>query len=310
MSSAPQKVYVVIVTYNALRWADRCFPSLRASGYPVQTVVVDNNSSDDTVAVLRSQFPEVHVIANGHNAGFGAANNQGISWALTNQADFVFLLNQDTWIFPDTVGKLVAAASREPQYGIVSPMHFAADEVTLDGAFASYLVKDYTEQPDMLHEGIHPSGFINAAAWFIHRQCLEVVGGFGPLFYHYGEDRDYVQRIHYHHYQLGFLNTARIVHDRPPKRFTIDTAEKASWYYTTGAKARLANINRPYPVAWISVWLWMVNDMIALILKGKRFALPVAFKISYAVFIRGSKEIIQYRKKISEKTRYRFLKND
>jgi GT2 family glycosyltransferase len=307
MNSAANRVYVIIVTYNFLPWVERCLGSLRASNYPINTIIVDNASADGTVVFVRERFPEVTVIANDANRGFGAANNQGMALALDEGADFFFLLNQDTWIFPETVGRLVDAMGRAPEYGIVSPLHYTADEVTLDAAFCSYLVKDYAEQPDMLPDGIYAAGFINAAAWLIHRKCLEDVGGFGDLFYHYGEDRDYVQRIRYYGYLLGFVSSSRIVHDRPPRRFDIDTADKAIWYYTTGAKARLTDVNQPYAIAWIAVWFWFIKDMMALIFKGKMFAFPAGLKIFYTVFIRGSKSILQYREKIGKRVRYLFL---
>jgi len=307
MSSAPEKVYVVIATHNAMPWVERCFTSIRNSSYPLTTVVVDNASVDETVVTIARDFPEVTIITNAVNLGFGAANNQGMNRALRDGADYIFLLNQDTWIFPDTVEKLVEAVRREPQFGIASPIHYCADEKTYDDAFCSYLVKEYAEQPDMLPQGIYPAPFINAAAWLIQRKCLEHVGGFGDLFYHYGEDRDYVQRLHYFHYKLGFVNSAGIVHDRPPRRFVLETLNKTVWYYSVGAKARLADINRPYAIAWMAVWFWFVKDMVALLFKGKAFALPALFKVFYSVFIRGSKSITRYRSAIRTAKQHKFL---
>jgi GT2 family glycosyltransferase len=307
MNAAANPVYVVIVTYNFLPWAEHCLRSLRASNYPLKTIVVDNASADDTVALVREHFPEVTVIANAGNRGFGAANNQGMAVAVDEGAEFVFLLNQDTWIFPETVGRLVDALRREPAYGVVSPLHYAADETTLDAAFCSYLNKDYAEQPDMLPGGTYPAGFINAAAWLIHRQCLEDVGGFGDLFFQYGEDRDYVQRLRYYRYQLGFVSSARIVHDRPARRFNIDTAEKMIWYYTIGSRARLANINTPYAWAWAGVAAWLLRDAVALLLKGKWFAIRAATKVCYTVFVKGTAEILRYRRKIRAGARFLFI---
>lgn len=302
-----EKVYVVIVTYNAMRWAERCFVSLRGSNYPVAVVVVDNASTDGTVAFVSAQFPEVKVIANAANRGFGAANNQGIALALDEGADFVFLLNQDTWIFPETVGRLVDAMADASGYGIVSPLHYAADGVTLDAGFARYLLKDYGENPGALNDGLYPAAFINAAAWLVSRHCLQDVGGFGDLFYHYGEDHDYVQRIRYYGYALGFVPSARIVHDRPSNRFGLESAEKTTWYYSVGARARLADINKPYPLAWLIVGFWFLGDMAYGLLKGKWFVIPVAIRVFYTVFIRGAAAIIRYRKKIGRGSKFLFL---
>jgi len=310
MSPAPEKVYIVIVTYNGLRWVERCFTSLRSSQYPVKTVVVDNASTDDTLTSIARDFPEVQVIANAANKGFGAANNQGITWALQQGADYIFLLNQDTWIFPDTVGRLVEVMRQAPGYGIISPLHYAADEVTLDASFERYVSKDYAQAAQTLQNAVYPIDFINAAAWFVRRGCLEAVGGFGDLFYHYGEDRDYVQRVRYYRYALGFVPLARIVHDRPPRRFALDSFDKTVWYYSVGSRARLADINHVYPIAWIGVWLWLLRDMAAALLRGKWFVIPATIKIFYNVFIHGTAEIVRYRRKIRQGIPFLFLRSE
>ena len=96
------KIFAIVITYNGQKWYDRCFGSLSASETPVEIVVVDNASSDDTVGFIKERFPGVHLIESKENLGFAKANNIGIRYALDNDADFVFLLNQDAWIEKDT----------------------------------------------------------------------------------------------------------------------------------------------------------------------------------------------------------------
>jgi len=71
-------IYVIIVTYNAMRWAERCFTSLRQSSVPVTCIVIDNGSTDGTQEYIKAHFPEVDFIQSPDNAGFGKANNIGI----------------------------------------------------------------------------------------------------------------------------------------------------------------------------------------------------------------------------------------
>src|SRR5438067_8420955 len=115
-------VYVVIVTYNGSKWVTPCFSSLRKSTVPLKTIVIDNGSTDDTLARIQSGFPEVEIIGTGKNLGFGKANNIGMELAWQRGADYVFLLNQDAWIDPDAVEKLVEAHRKYPDYGVISPM--------------------------------------------------------------------------------------------------------------------------------------------------------------------------------------------
>ncbi len=97
------QIYFIIVTYNAMPWAERCFSSLQNSSVPVQTIVVDNGSTDGTQDFLKNIFPEIEFLQSSENLGFGKANNLGIEMAYKKGADFFYLMNQDAWIFEDTV---------------------------------------------------------------------------------------------------------------------------------------------------------------------------------------------------------------
>ena len=102
------KVYVIIVWYNGAKWVTRNIQSLLNSNIPVQIICIDNCSTDQTETLLK-QFPRITYIKAPSNLGFGKANNIGIDLALKQQADYVFLLNQDTWIYPETIENLVNA---------------------------------------------------------------------------------------------------------------------------------------------------------------------------------------------------------
>ena len=92
------RILVIIVSYNFERWIDRCLGSLRESVHPVDTVVIDNCSSDSTTQLIEQRYPEVRLIKNKENLGFGRANNIGMEIAISEGYDAVFLLNQDAWI--------------------------------------------------------------------------------------------------------------------------------------------------------------------------------------------------------------------
>lgn len=198
------------MTYNGSKWIEKCINSLLHSIYPVDIVVIDNSSTDDSVELLK-QFSEIHFIQSEENLGFGKANNIGIDYALKNNADYVFLLNQDTWVFDDTISNLVTVAQKNPSFGIVSPMHFSGNEKTLDEGFVTYYNRKIEENSD-LTIAIVP--FVNAAAWLVSSDCLRKVGGFEPLFGHYGEDRNYCDRVLYHQFQIVIVENAKICHDR------------------------------------------------------------------------------------------------
>lgn len=203
-----KNVFVIIVTYNGSRWINKLIPSLLASSYPVRIIAVDNQSTDDTVALLQ-QYPEVDLIQTGSNLGFGKANNIGMQKALELRADYLFLLNQDAWVFENTVSSLVANMEANNNVGLLSPLHFQANETEYDTSFATYLSRKTDEV-----NGLPLVPFVNAAAWMLSRACVEKVGYFEPLFGHYGEDRNYCDRVAYHNFKIAVDSEARIVHDR------------------------------------------------------------------------------------------------
>ena len=110
------KILAIIVSYNFTPWMARCLGSLRASHCQADVMVLDNASADDTVTRIRQDFPEVTLIENGQNLGFGRANNIGMQYALDHGYAGVLLLNQDAWIDADTLGALAAASSKHPNY--------------------------------------------------------------------------------------------------------------------------------------------------------------------------------------------------
>jgi len=209
MSFVEKKIVVIIVTFNGAKWLKKCFQSLEASTYKVTTIVVDNNSTDNSVEIIQS-FPEIQLIQSAKNLGFGKANNIGIQKALELGTDYVFLLNQDTWVFPETISNLVQVAEANEQYGIVSPLHYSGDEVHLDESFETY----WNRKTKSISDNVDEVPFVNAAAWLLSKKTIERVGYFEPLFQHYGEDRNYTDRMLFHQYKTVVVKNAKICHDR------------------------------------------------------------------------------------------------
>lgn len=214
------KIVVIIVTYKGHLWYERCFTSLRQSDSPVHTLVIDNASNDGTVEYIRAHFPEIHLIESKENLGFGRANNMGMRYALDNGADYVFLLNQDAWVEPNTIGDLVRIAEKYPEYGILGPVQVNKERTKVLNGVIQFLVNpdnvNHKLFSDLLLgniEEVYPVAEINAAAWLLPRKTLEIVGGFDPIFLHYGEDWNYLSRVLYHNMKVGLVPHVPVVHD-------------------------------------------------------------------------------------------------
>ena len=111
---ARPRVLTVIVSYNFEPWIERCLSSIRDSDYPSDLVVIDNASTDRTVSIIAERYRWIRLVRSRKNLGFGQANNIGMRMALEEDYDYVFLVNQDAWIEPNTVGTLVGLAENIP----------------------------------------------------------------------------------------------------------------------------------------------------------------------------------------------------
>lgn len=216
------KIFTIIVTYNATRnnWLHKCLDSLLQSSIETDIIVIDNASTDETCSIIKKKYPQVTLIENAENKGFGQANNQGLEVALKNGSEFFFLINQDAFVQADTIEKLVDVLRKNPAYGIVSPLHFNGKGNALDYNFSLYLNPNCCKNLysdfvlNKVENKIYESDFVCAAAWLISRECLEIVGGFSPTFYHYAEDNNYVHRLLFKGLKIGVLPTVKIYHDR------------------------------------------------------------------------------------------------
>ena len=146
-----------------------------------------------------------------------------MKYALDNNFDYVYLLNQDAWVEYNTFEKLIAISKMFPDYGIISPMQANRELTKLDFNFVKCcpesLLSDLAcKQP--LNK-IYPVKFIMAAHWLLPIQTVKKVGGFSPTFQHYGEDHNYIHRVMYHGFQIGITPSIFGVHDREHRETPI-----------------------------------------------------------------------------------------
>ncbi|MDQ0105775.1 GT2 family glycosyltransferase [Chitinophaga terrae (ex Kim and Jung 2007)] len=285
-------VAVVIVTYNGIKWVDKCLGSIRQSQYPVATIVIDNGSTDGTAEKIAATYPEVKLISPNQNLGFGGANNIGMRTALEEGFDYVFLLNQDAWLENDTIGRLVEVAVANTAFGIVSPIHVNGANTALD------LNLSYNMSPDKCPglfsdiyyrtlKPIYEIEFVNAAAWLISAACINKVGYFDPIFFLYGEDNNYLQRTKFHGFKIGITPFCQICHDREIRKGAPNkTGIKRE--HRTLTLITLLNIQQSFPKC-LAKFVWIrVNGLLRSIYKrnGQQFKAQF-IETGYAVWNMG-----------------------
>ena len=220
------KTLVIIVTYNGIKWIKKCLNSIMTSTIPLHTFIIDNGSTDGTIEYIKKNFSSVKLYLSENNLGFGKANNIGLQYALENQYEYVYLLNQDAWLKPDTIEKLIAIQKKHTDYGILSPFQLQANENNFDNHFGSGVCSWYSNK-NILQDlyfnrvkEVYPVSFVMAAHWLISIDCLKKVGGFSPTFPHYGEDNNYIDRAVYNNIQVGIVPRSHAIHDREDRILT------------------------------------------------------------------------------------------
>lgn len=214
-------LFAIIVTWNGEDSIGKCLHSLQNADIPIQIVVVDNASSDQTVKIVQAICPEAIIFQLTKNLGFGKANNIGIKHAYDHGAEHFLLINQDAHVDGDTVSALVALQRENPKSAILSPLHLDSTGCHLDRLFANHIGKSANIRElvgDALLKrkiaDIYHLDFINAAIWLLSRECVTRVGLFNPAFDTYREDNEYTDRVHYYGFNVSLVPACRAYHER------------------------------------------------------------------------------------------------
>lgn len=212
------KVHAIIVTYNAMRrgWIERCLRSLEKSTIPITPIVIDNLSTDGTREYITANYHNIVWLPQDKNIGFGQANNIGISYALKQGTDYVLLLNQDAAIMPDTLSLLLKESDG---ISLLSPIHLNGEGTQFDKNFLRFTIPSNKTIPEDISEcrklkGHFIIGEVCAACWLLPVHILKTIGGFNPLFFQYGEDNNYYDRLFYHQIKSLLVPSAEVHHDR------------------------------------------------------------------------------------------------
>lgn len=214
------KVYCIIVTYNGEKWIRKCLSTIEEPNLDLTILVVDNNSTDKTVQIIKDEFPFVRLIEKKENLGFGGANNLGYEIAKKDNAEFIYLLNQDTISYPNTIEKLIKIHESNSAIGVVSPLHLNDNGGKLDKKFEEYITSgscpNYISDMSLDNPKEYYSiGFVNAAAWLISIETIKTMGGlFSSAFFHYGEDSNFLSRLRFHKKECVIVPNSFIHHLR------------------------------------------------------------------------------------------------
>lgn len=210
------QVAIVITNWNERHYVEACLRSLYAQNFQdFEIFVVDNASSDDSVAVIQRDFPEVNLIQNEANLGLCAANNRGI---LATDAEFVAILNNDTELEPDWLGQLVEAMQSDSQIGMCACKMLLTDRrdmiesagVVVDKAGIAWGLE--TGQPDRGGKNWTPVFGACGGAALYRRSMLVEIGLYDEDLFVYFEDADIAWRGRWAGWKCLYVPGARAYH--------------------------------------------------------------------------------------------------
>ncbi|NHN34289.1 glycosyltransferase family 2 protein [Paenibacillus agricola] len=226
-------VSVIILNYNTCELTLNAVASVYASevSYSYEIIVVDNHSSDSSVAEIRARYPEVRLVENPSNDGFSRGNNIGIRLAIGR---YILLLNSDTIIGSDTLQTMITFMDSNLSVG-ASGCKIVLPDGSLDKAckrgfptpsasfyYASGISKLFPKEPRFNQYQLgyldpdkdYPVDCLVGAFMLVRKQVLDQVGMLDEEFFMYGEDIDWCYRIKQGGWQIHYYPYTQIVHHK------------------------------------------------------------------------------------------------
>jgi GT2 family glycosyltransferase len=224
---------VVVVNYDAGPLLARCVRSVLSSATPVEVIVVDNASADDSLSTLRAEMgldPRLRIVENDANLGFARACNQGLALA---RGDQILFFNPDAVLPPHAIAGLRAALDDVPSAGMAGPLLVHPDGQeqrgcrrdlpSLSNTFALALGlprglrrrigSDLVRSGEPLPEGPAPVQAISGACMLVTRQAIDRVGPLDQRYFLHCEDLDWCARFRAAGLTVLFVPGVRVVHD-------------------------------------------------------------------------------------------------
>jgi GT2 family glycosyltransferase len=207
-------IYVIIPNWNGLDFLAECLDSLALQTQDHQTVVVDNGSTDGSKELVRSKYPQVHLIELNRNTGFAGGVNRGIEYVLEQEADLIALFNNDAVANPDWLAELVKAGKAHPKAGIITSKikHYEGSKLDSTGDFYSVWGLPFPRGRDEVDHGQYDDQrevFAGSGGASLYcAEMLRQIGLFDERFFAYFEDVDISFRAQLAGWQVRYQPTA------------------------------------------------------------------------------------------------------
>ncbi|RMH65684.1 MAG: glycosyltransferase [Calditrichaeota bacterium] len=279
MSMIPE-ISIIIVNYNVRDFLEQCLISVRRALRAIEheIIVVDNNSVDGSVAMLRERFPEVTLLASSVNLGFSGGNNLALKQA---RGRFIVLLNPDTVVQEDTFEKLLAFFRETPdasaatckilnpdgsfsvdcRHSIPTPSTAFWKLLGLNKVFPKSKIFGRYNLTFLDENETYPVEAISGSFMMIRRETVEKVGLLDDTFFMYCEDIDYCHRINQSGGRIYYTPVSQIIHYKgeSSKANNLD-------YVITFNRSLYQFYKKHYQQKYITPFKWLI--LLGVILRG------------------------------------------
>jgi hypothetical protein len=223
-------VSIILVSYNTAEYTVRALESVeQQTTIPHEIIVVDNNSSDNSVELITTRFPAIQLLETGENLGFAGGVRAGVAVA---QGKYLLLLNPDTVVLDHAIDKLIAFAEQHPANGIWGGVTLNNDlslntqhawskpdfnsllfsALGLSKAFNASCFFNHANYGCWQRDTVKEVDILSGCFFLITRQVWDELGGLDPTFFMYAEEADLCLRAKAQGYQPIVTPDARIIH--------------------------------------------------------------------------------------------------
>jgi GT2 family glycosyltransferase len=268
--------FIVTVILNTNRREDTCaaLESLAQNTYQNQQIIVlDNASTDGSVPAIQAAFPDVQIIPLEKNLGYAGNNNVGICAALALDAEWVFVLNEDTVLAPDCLEQLMIVGQSDPQIGIVGPMVYHHNEPNVIQTAGGKLGRDWSAwhlAQNELDRGQfqqpHDVDWISGCAILVRRAVIDQVGMLDQRFFYYWEETEWCMRAREAGWRIVHAPQAKLWHKGVQRDYHPSPSVT---YYSTRNRFMVLEKHHAPLIAWIAAWKQTLRTLISWSIRPK-----------------------------------------
>lgn len=218
-----KEIAVVILNWNGKELLQKFLPAVVQHSNQAQIYVIDNASTDDSVAFLQTNFPEVHLIQNQQNLGYAGGYNQGLKQV---KEPIYCLINSDVLVTENWLAPILKLLGEQPEIGIVQPKildYKRRNYFEYAGAAGGFIdaygfpfcrgrVFDTIEKDEGQYNDITPVFWASGACFFVRKSVFEQLNGFDTLFFAHQEEIDFCWRAHIHNIQVYYCGFSTVYH--------------------------------------------------------------------------------------------------